>query len=130
MNLSRYLMALVTMDLFRTFESSFSFKRPNCRLSISDKSCSSKVDSVSCSDDDVDVDEGVAVAVVVVVVVVAVVALGAAVVVGVAGTAATAGLTAAVPLDIVEMAEKEAILLEITDHWRRHRKSTVHCNGL
>ena len=123
-------MALVTMDLFRTFESSISFKRPNCRLSISDKSCSSKVDSVSCSDDDVDVDEGVAVAVVVVVVVVAVVALGAAVVVGVAGTAATAGLTAAVALDIVEMAEKEAILLEITDHWRRHRKFTVHCNGL
>ena len=128
MNLSRYLMAFVTMDLFRTFESSFSFKRPNCRLSISDKSCSSKVDSVSCSDDDV--DEGVAVAVVVVVAVVAVVALGAAVVVGVAGTAATAGLTAAVALDIVELAEKEAILLEVTDHCRRHRTSTVHCNGL
>ena len=125
-------MALVTMDLFRTFESSFSFKRPNCRLSISDKSCSSKVDSVSCSDDDVDVDvdEGVAVAVVVVVVVVAVVALGAAVVVSVAGAAATAGLTAAVTLDIVELAEKEAILLEVTDHCRRHRTSTVHCNGL
>ena len=49
MNLSRYLTAFVMIDFLRTFDSSFSFRNPNWRLSISDSSCSSIVDRVSCS---------------------------------------------------------------------------------
>jgi hypothetical protein len=76
MNLSRYLTALVTIDFLRTFDSSVSFRNPNCRLSISESSCNSIVDRVSCS-------AGV---------VVVAVPAGAAVVVAAAGVAVVVGV--------------------------------------
>ena len=49
MNLSRYLMAFVITALLRMLLSSFSLRKPNCWLSISDSNCSSIVDKVNCS---------------------------------------------------------------------------------